>query len=40
LALYFIIGLIAKTISYAWQLYGAGASIALCGLFIARMIGA
>jgi rhomboid protease GluP len=32
LALYFITGLIAEVISYAWEPYGAGASIALCGL--------
>jgi len=32
LALYFITGLIAEAISYAWDPFGAGASIALCGL--------
>ncbi len=32
LALYFITGVIAEAISYAWEPYGAGASIALCGL--------
>jgi rhomboid protease GluP len=32
LALYFISGLVAEAISYAWEPYGAGASIALCGL--------
>jgi len=32
LALYFISGLVAEVISYAWEPYGAGASIALCGL--------
>jgi membrane associated rhomboid family serine protease len=32
LALYFVSGLIAEAISYAWEPYGAGASIALCGL--------
>jgi membrane associated rhomboid family serine protease len=32
LALYLITGVIAETISYVWEPYGAGASIALCGL--------
>jgi membrane associated rhomboid family serine protease len=32
LALYFITGVIAELIRYAWQPFGAGASIALCGL--------
>ena len=32
LALYFIIGVIAAAISYVWEPYGAGASIAMCGL--------
>jgi len=32
LALYFISGVIVEAISYAWEPYGAGASIALCGL--------
>jgi membrane associated rhomboid family serine protease len=32
LALYFFTGVIAEAISYAWQPFGAGASIALCGL--------
>jgi membrane associated rhomboid family serine protease len=32
LALYFVTGVLAETISYMWEPYGAGASIALCGL--------
>jgi rhomboid protease GluP len=32
LALYFITGVVAEAISYAWEPFGAGASIALCGL--------
>ena len=32
LALYFTIGVIAEAIGYVWEPYGAGASIALCGL--------
>jgi len=32
LALYFVSGVIAEVISYSWEPYGAGASIALCGL--------
>jgi rhomboid protease GluP len=32
LALYFISGVLAEVISYAWEPFGAGASIALCGL--------
>lgn len=32
LMLYFVAGMIAEVISYAWNPYGAGSSIALCGL--------
>jgi membrane associated rhomboid family serine protease len=32
LILYFVAGLIAEVVSYAWDPYGAGSSIALCGL--------
>jgi hypothetical protein len=32
LTLYFVAGLSAEIISYAWEPYGAGSSIALCGL--------
>jgi len=39
LILYFAAGLIAEVISYAWDPYGAGASIALCGLIGGLLIG-
>lgn len=39
LALYFITGMIAEAISYAWEPYGAGASIALCGLIGGLLVG-
>jgi rhomboid protease GluP len=38
LALYFITGVIAEAISYAWEPFGAGASIALCGLIGALLL--
>jgi membrane associated rhomboid family serine protease len=38
LALYFIAGVVAEAISYAWEPFGAGASIALCGLIGALLI--
>jgi membrane associated rhomboid family serine protease len=39
LVLYFGAGLVAEAISYAWDPYGAGASIALCGLIGGLVLG-